>query len=75
VVLLFLGVELICCDTLLELEILLDMYKSFFHALLDPELQDRCVALCSFHLDILASWFDSELPWSFEARFFFETIV
>jgi len=58
------SIESVCIYGLLDLEILLYIDETFFHAALRSELQDLKVACLSVALDILASGLDSELPWS-----------
>lgn len=59
------GIEFVSIDTLLDLDVLLNVNETLFHAFLWSELQDLLVAVCSLALDILASWLESEFPRTF----------
>lgn len=69
------SIESVCIYGLLDLEILLDIDETFFHAALRSELQDLKVACLSVALDILASGLDSELPGSFKVGLLLEAVV
>ena len=56
-------------------EIFFNVNESLLHTLLYSELQDLSVAFFSLARDILACWFESELPWSFESRLRLEAVV
>ncbi len=51
------------------------MDESLFYTFLDSELKDLSVACLSLALDILASWLDAELPWSFYACVLLEAVI
>jgi len=51
------------------------MDEAFFDAFLYSDLEDLCIAFFGFAFDVLASRFDAEFPWSFDACIFFKTVV
>lgn len=69
------SIESVCIYGLLDLEILLYIDETFFHAALRSELQDLKVACLSVALDILASGLDSELPWSLESCLLLKAVI
>jgi len=64
------GIESVCIDALLDLEILFNGDESFIHTFFRSKLQDLEVTLAGVTLNILASRLDSELPGSVNSGVF-----
>jgi len=69
------GIESVCVDALLDLEILFNGDESFIHTLLCSELKDLLVTVSSGALNVLPCWLKAELPRTFQSCGFFKTVV
>jgi len=69
------GVQSVGIYTLFKFNVLFDVDETLFHTFFYSELKNLCVAIFGFTLDVLASRFETELPWTFYASVLLKTVI